>query len=44
MQNSGLGNAVNPITSLTDPNVYNIPIIYIIGWRGEPGVHDEPQV
>ena len=43
MQNSGLGNAVNPITSLTDPNVYNIPIIYVIGWRGEPGVHDEPQ-
>lgn len=43
MQNSGLGNAVNPITSLTDPNVYNIPIVYVIGWRGEPGVHDEPQ-
>ena len=43
MQNSGLGNAVNPITSLTDPNVYNIPVIYIIGWRGQPGVSDEPQ-
>lgn len=43
MQNSGLGNAVNPITSLTDPNVYNIPIVYIIGWRGQPGVKDEPQ-
>lgn len=43
MQNSGLGNAVNPITSLTDPNVYNIPVIYIVGWRGEPGVKDEPQ-
>lgn len=43
MQNSGLGNAVNPITSLTSPEVYNIPIIYLIGWRGTPGVHDEPQ-
>lgn len=43
MQNSGLGNAVNPITSLTDPNVYNIPVIYVIGWRGQPGVKDEPQ-
>lgn len=43
MQNSGLGNAVNPITSLTDPHVYNIPVIYIIGWRGEPGIKDEPQ-
>ncbi|RAP53511.1 MAG: phosphonopyruvate decarboxylase [Methanosphaera sp. rholeuAM270] len=43
MQNSGLGNAVNPITSLTDPNVYNVPIVYVIGWRGQPGVKDEPQ-
>lgn len=43
MQNSGLGNAVNPITSLTDPNVYNIPVVYVIGWRGQPGVKDEPQ-
>lgn len=43
MQNSGLGNAVNPITSLTDPNVYNIPVVYVVGWRGEPGVKDEPQ-
>lgn len=43
MQNSGLGNAVNPITSLIDPNVYAIPVLFIIGWRGEPGVHDEPQ-
>lgn len=43
MQNSGLGNAVNPITSLTDPNVYNIPVVYIVGWRGQPGVKDEPQ-
>lgn len=43
MQNSGLGNAVNPITSLTDPNVYNIPIVYVVGWRGQPGIKDEPQ-
>lgn len=43
MQNSGLGNAVNPITSLIDPKVYAIPVLFIIGWRGEPGVHDEPQ-
>lgn len=43
MQNSGIGNAVNPITSLTSPEVYNIPVVYLIGWRGEPGVHDEPQ-
>ena len=43
MQNSGLGNAVNPITSLTDPEVYGIPVIYMIGWRGQPGVKDEPQ-
>ncbi|MDF2944226.1 MAG: phosphonopyruvate decarboxylase [Herbinix sp.] len=43
MQNSGLGNAVNPITSLTDLEVYGIPVIYMIGWRGQPGVKDEPQ-
>lgn len=43
LQNSGLGNAVNPITSLTDPAVYGIPVLYLVGWRGEPGVHDEPQ-
>ena len=43
LQNSGLGNAVNPITSLTDQKVYGIPMVYLIGWRGEPGVHDEPQ-
>lgn len=43
LQNSGLGNIVNPVTSLTHPKVYSIPIIYIIGWRGQPGVHDEPQ-
>lgn len=43
MQNSGLGNAVNPLLSLTDPLVYSIPVLVLIGWRGEPGVKDEPQ-
>ena len=43
MQNSGEGNAVNPLASLTDPDVYNIPALLVIGWRGRPGVHDEPQ-
>ena len=43
MQNSGLGNAVNPLASLMDPAVYGLPALLIIGWRGEPGVHDEPQ-
>ena len=43
MQNSGLGNAINPLLSLADPEVYSIPMILIIGWRGEPGVKDEPQ-
>ena len=43
MQNSGEGNIINPIASLTDQEVYNIPILLLIGWRGRPGVHDEPQ-
>lgn len=43
MQNSGLGNIVNPLLSLTDEEVYSIPALLIIGWRGEPDVHDEPQ-
>ncbi len=43
MQNSGQGNAVNPLASLTDKEVYNIPILLLIGWRGKPGVKDEPQ-
>ena len=43
MQNSGLGNCVNPILSLTSEHVYNIPVVYIIGWRGAPGETDEPQ-
>lgn len=43
MQNSGLGNIVNPLLSLTDEEVYNIPALLLIGWRGEPGTKDEPQ-
>ena len=43
MQNSGQGNAVNPLCSLADPDVYSIPIVLLVGWRGEPGVKDEPQ-
>lgn len=43
MQNSGLGNAINPLISLVDSKVYQIPMILIIGWRGEPGKPDEPQ-
>ena len=43
MQNSGLGNVVNPLLSLTDEKVYKIPLLLMIGWRGEPGVKDEPQ-
>jgi phosphonopyruvate decarboxylase len=43
MQNSGLGNAVNPLLSLSDEEVYSIPMLMMIGWRGEPGVKDEPQ-
>ena len=43
MQNSGLGNAINPLTSLADREVYRIPMLLVVGWRGEPGVEDEPQ-
>lgn len=43
MQNSGEGNIINPVASLLNDNVYAIPCVFIIGWRGEPGVHDEPQ-
>lgn len=43
MQNSGMGNAANPLISLMDKDVYHIPVLLIIGWRGEPGRHDEPQ-
>ena len=43
MQNSGEGNIVNPAASLLNDKVYAIPMIFVVGWRGEPGVHDEPQ-
>lgn len=43
MQNSGEGNIINPLASLLNDKVYGIPCVLIIGWRGEPGVHDEPQ-
>ncbi|MBO4349277.1 MAG: phosphonopyruvate decarboxylase [Candidatus Methanomethylophilaceae archaeon] len=43
MQNSGEGNIVNPVASLLNEAVYAIPCIFVVGWRGEPGVHDEPQ-
>ena len=43
MQNSGFGNCVNPLMSLVDPEVYSIPMLLMIGWRGQPGVKDEPQ-
>ena len=42
-QNSGLGNIVNPILSLATPGVYSLPMLLLIGWRGEPGKRDEPQ-
>ena len=42
-QNSGLGNTINPLLSLADPDVYAIPMLFVIGWRGEPEVKDEPQ-
>ena len=43
MQNSGEGNIINPVASLLNDKVYAIPTIFVVGWRGEPGVHDEPQ-
>ena len=43
MQNSGEGNVINPVASLLNEKVYAIPVLFIVGWRGEPGVHDEPQ-
>lgn len=43
MQNSGIGNAVNPICSLANDRVYAIPMLFLVGWRGEPRIHDEPQ-
>lgn len=43
MQNSGQGNVINPLMSLADNDVYGIPMVLVIGWRGEPGYKDEPQ-
>ncbi|MDD3212548.1 MAG: phosphonopyruvate decarboxylase [Eubacteriales bacterium] len=43
LQNSGIGNTVNPVASLLNERVYGIPCIFVVGWRGEPGVKDEPQ-
>lgn len=43
MQNSGFGNAINPILSMASKEIYQIPMLIIVGWRGEPGVKDEPQ-
>lgn len=43
MQNSGEGNIINPVASLMNDKVYGIPCVFLVGWRGEPGVHDEPQ-
>ncbi len=43
MQNSGIGNMVNPLASLANGDVYGVPMLFIVGWRGEPGVKDEPQ-
>lgn len=43
MQNSGLGNVVNPVTSIANSEVYDIPMLFVTGWRGEPGKKDEPQ-
>ena len=43
LQNSGQGNCINPLISLTHPKVYSIPMLLLIGWRGEPEIKDEPQ-
>ena len=43
MQNSGLANAINPLISIAGQTVYSIPLILLIGWRGSPGMDDEPQ-
>lgn len=43
MQNSGEGNIINPVASLLNDKVYALPAVFIVGWRGEPGIHDEPQ-
>lgn len=43
MQNSGIGNVINPVASLLNEKVYGIPCLFVVGWRGEPGTKDEPQ-
>ena len=43
LQNSGLGNTINPILSLSDKKVYSLPMLIMVGWRGQPGIKDEPQ-
>lgn len=43
LQNSGIGNIINPVASLLNDEVYGIPVVFIVGWRGEPGIPDEPQ-
>lgn len=43
MQNSGFGNSINPLISLADPEIYGIPMVLLVGWRGQPGIKDEPQ-
>ena len=43
MQNSGEGNIINPVASLLNDKVYAIPMVFVVGWRGEPDTHDEPQ-
>jgi phosphonopyruvate decarboxylase len=43
LQNSGFGNLINPLLSLADPDVYGVPMLVVVGWRGQPGVTDEPQ-
>lgn len=43
LQNSGLGNIANPVCSLLNRKVYGLPCLFVVGWRGEPQIHDEPQ-
>ena len=43
LQNSGIGNIINPVASIANREVYGIPMLFVIGWRGEPGKKDEPQ-
>lgn len=43
MQNSGIGNSINPLLSLADIDVYSLPLLLLVGWRGKPGIKDEPQ-